>query len=106
MVPEARATRWAEGLSKGLTRYHRPRRAIRLIGEPTSSRRGDHAMNESVRQLGDLRQLTWSHVLLVLAILVGCRLLIGIVRLCVHRAAESAPSHWRLSILRMAPLAT
>jgi small-conductance mechanosensitive channel len=63
-------------------------------------------MDESVRQLGDLRELTWSHVLFVLAIVVGCRLLIGIVRWCVHRAAESAPSHWRLSILRMAPLAT
>jgi len=63
-------------------------------------------MNESVRQLGDLRQLTWSHVLLVLAIVGGCRLLIGIVRWCIRRAAERAPSHWRLSILRMAPLAT
>src|SRR5208282_4577957 len=70
------------------------------------SRQGDHAMNESVRQLGDLRRLTWSHVLLVLAVLVGCRLLIGIVRWFVHRAAESASSRWRLLILRTAPLAT
>src|SRR5208282_4401878 len=70
------------------------------------SRQGDHTMNESARQLGDLRELTWSHVFLVLAILVGCRLLIGIVRWFVHRAAEGAPSRWRLLILRTAPIAT
>jgi small-conductance mechanosensitive channel len=63
-------------------------------------------MNESVRQLGDLRELTWSHVFLVLAIVVGCRLLVGIVRWFVQRVAESVPSRWRLLILRTAPLAT
>jgi small-conductance mechanosensitive channel len=63
-------------------------------------------MSESVRQLGDLRQLAWGHVLLVAAIVVGCRVLVGIARWCVHRAAENAPSHWRLSVLRTAPLAT
>lgn len=63
-------------------------------------------MNESARQLSDLRELTWSHVLLVLVILVGCRLLIGIVRWFVRRAAEGASSRWRLLILRTAPLAT
>ncbi len=63
-------------------------------------------MSETVRQLSDLRALTWTHVLLVFAIVVVCRVLIVIVRWCVHRMAEGAPSHWRLSILRMAPLAT
>ena len=62
-------------------------------------------MNEAARQLGVLRELTWSHVLLILAVLVGCRLLIGIVRWLVRRAAESAPSHRRLLILRAAPIA-
>lgn len=52
-----------------------------------------------------LRELTWAHVVLVLAVLVGCRLLIGGVRWLVRRAAESAPSHRRLLILRAAPIA-
>lgn len=62
-------------------------------------------MIETGRHLGFLRELTWSHVLLVLAVLIGCRLLIGAVRWFVRRAAESAPSHRRLSILRAAPIA-
>ncbi|MGB8365466.1 MAG: mechanosensitive ion channel family protein [Rhizomicrobium sp.] len=62
-------------------------------------------MNEATRQLGVLRELTWDHVLLVLAVLVGCYLLIEIVRRLVRRAAEGAPSHQRLLILRMAPVA-
>jgi small-conductance mechanosensitive channel len=62
-------------------------------------------MNEAANHLGVLRELTWSHVLLVLAALVGCRLLIEIVSRFVRRAAESAPSHRRLLILRTAPIA-
>ena len=62
-------------------------------------------MNEAAHHLGVLRELTWSHVLLVLAVLIGCRLLVGIVRWLVRRAAESAPSHRRLLILRTAPIA-
>ncbi len=62
-------------------------------------------MNEAVHHLGILRELTWSHVLLVLAVLTGCRLLIGIVRWLVRRIAENAPTHWRLLILRTAPIA-
>ncbi|MGA7674899.1 MAG: mechanosensitive ion channel domain-containing protein [Rhizomicrobium sp.] len=62
-------------------------------------------MNEAAQHLGVLRELTWSHALLVLAVLVGGRVLIGIVRRLVRRAAESAPSHWRLLILRTAPIA-
>ena len=62
-------------------------------------------MNEAGHHLGFLRELTWSHVLLVLVVLVGCSLLVLAVRRIVRRAAESAPSHRRLLILRMAPLA-
>jgi small-conductance mechanosensitive channel len=62
-------------------------------------------MNEAARHLGVLRELSWSHVFLVLAVLVGCRLLIGFVRWFVRRVAESAPSHRRLLILRMSPIA-
>ena len=63
-------------------------------------------MSEAAHHLGILRELTWSHVLLVLAVLIGCRLLVGIVRWLVRRAAESAPSHRRLLILRTAPKRT
>ncbi|HEY5237035.1 MAG TPA: mechanosensitive ion channel domain-containing protein [Rhizomicrobium sp.] len=62
-------------------------------------------MAEANHPFGILRELTWSHVLLVLLVLFGCRVLVGIVRWLVHRAAESAPSHRRLVILRAAPIA-
>src|SRR5271168_4644609 len=54
--------------------------------------------------LGFLRELTWSHILLVVAILLVCRVLVLAVRRVVRAAAESAPSHRRLLILRIAPL--
>lgn len=62
-------------------------------------------MNETARHAGILQDLTWSHVLLIIAVLIGCRLLIGAVRWLVRRAAESAPSRRRLLILRAAPIA-
>jgi small-conductance mechanosensitive channel len=62
-------------------------------------------MDEAGHPLGLLRELTWSHVLLVLVVLVGCRLLVLSVRGLVRHAAASAPSHRRLLILRVAPLA-
>src|SRR5258708_13290943 len=62
-------------------------------------------MNAAGHPLGFLRELTWSHVLLVVVVLVGGQLLVLAVRQSVRRAAESAPSHRRLSILRVAPLA-
>jgi small conductance mechanosensitive channel len=62
-------------------------------------------MSDTTHELDILRELTWAQVLLVLAVLVGCRLLIGIVRWLVGRTAESAPSHLRLLILRAAPIA-
>lgn len=61
-------------------------------------------MNEAGQHLGFLRELTWSNILVVLAVLIGCGLLSLAVRWIVHRAAESAPSHRRLLILRMAPI--
>ncbi len=62
-------------------------------------------MNAAGPHLGFLRELTWSHVIFVVAVLVGCGLLILLVRRIVRRAAESAPSHRRLLILRTAPIA-
>ncbi|MDA8093478.1 MAG: mechanosensitive ion channel [Betaproteobacteria bacterium] len=62
-------------------------------------------MNSAGHPLGMLRELTLSHMLLILAVLVGGQLLVLLVRRIVRRAAESAPSHWRLVILRTAPLA-
>jgi small-conductance mechanosensitive channel len=55
--------------------------------------------------VGFLRELSWSHILFVLVILVGCRLLVLAVRQIVRNTAERAPSHHRLLILRIAPLA-
>jgi small conductance mechanosensitive channel len=62
-------------------------------------------MNAASHPLGFLRELTWSDVLLVLAIVVAGQLLVLAVRRIVRRAAEGAPSHRRLLILRTAPLA-
>src|SRR5271154_5778723 len=61
-------------------------------------------MNAAGHSLGFLRELTWGDVLLVLAVLVGGQLLVLAVRWIVRRTAESAPSHRRLLILRMAPI--
>ena len=62
-------------------------------------------MNEADRHLGFLRELTWSHILLVAVVLIGSHLLVLLMRRIVRRAAESAPSHRRLVILRAAPIA-
>lgn len=61
-------------------------------------------MNETGRHLGFLRELTWSHILVVVAVLIGCWLLVWAVRAIVRRVAEGAPSHQRLLILRIAPI--
>ena len=61
-------------------------------------------MNEAGHNLGFLRALTWSDILLVIVVLVGCRLLVLAMRRIVRSAAESAPSHRRLLILRVAPV--
>jgi len=62
-------------------------------------------MTQADPHLGFLRALTWSHVLLITLVLAGCGMLILLVRGLVRRAAERAPSHRRLMILRAAPLA-
>jgi small-conductance mechanosensitive channel len=62
-------------------------------------------MNQGESQLGFLRPLTWGNVLPIAAVLVGCSLLFLLVRALVRGAAERAPSHRRLLILRVAPIA-
>lgn len=62
-------------------------------------------MNQAGSHLSFLRVLTWDHVALVLAVLVGCTLLVQLVRWLARRAAESAPSRHRLLILRVTPVA-
>lgn len=62
-------------------------------------------MNQAASQLGFLKALTWGHVALIVAVVVGCSLLIRLVRLVARRTAESAPSHHRLLILRVTPIA-
>ena len=56
-------------------------------------------------QLGFLKPLTWGHAALVLAALIGGGLLVQLVRRIARRAAESGPSHRRLLILRLTPIA-
>lgn len=62
-------------------------------------------MTNADSHVGFLRDLTWGHLLLIAAVVVGCSLLVQIIRWIVRRAAESAPSHRRLLILRAAPIA-
>jgi small-conductance mechanosensitive channel len=61
-------------------------------------------MNEAGPHLGFLRELTWSHIAFIFAVLVGGRLLVLLIRLIVRGTAERAPSHWRLLILRTTPI--
>jgi small-conductance mechanosensitive channel len=62
-------------------------------------------MTQADSHLNFLRALTWGHVLLVALVLACAGGLIVLVRALVSRAAERAPSHRRLIILRAAPLA-
>lgn len=62
-------------------------------------------MSQAGTQLGFLKPLTWSHALLIAAVLIGCALLIRMVRWFTRGAAENAPSHRRLLILRASPIA-
>lgn len=61
-------------------------------------------MGETGHHLGFLREMTWSHILLVIAVLIICWLLVLATRRIVRSAAEHAPSHRRLLIWRLAPL--
>ena len=62
-------------------------------------------MDQADNRLGFLRDLSWNDMLLVLVVLVTSSLLVGLVRRIVRWAAEGAPSHQRLLILRAAPIA-
>jgi len=62
-------------------------------------------MNQTWSQLGFLKPLTWGHAFLIGAVVLGCSLLVLLVRSLVRRAAERAPTHRRLLILRAAPVA-
>jgi len=62
-------------------------------------------MEQTGHHLRFLRQLTWVASLLVVAVLIGYGLLVLLARLLVARAAENAPSHRRLVVLRAAPIA-
>ncbi len=62
-------------------------------------------MSQAGAQLGFLKALTLGHAALIVAVVVGCSLLIQLVRWVARRAAESAPSHHRLLILRTTPVA-
>src|SRR5579862_4237895 len=65
----------------------------------------DGSINTSPTQWAFLRPLTWEHVALIAGVLAGCALLIVLIQMMVRQAAEEAPSHHRLIILRAAPLA-
>src|SRR5258708_35048888 len=62
-------------------------------------------MNQTATHLAFLRPFTWSHALLIGAVVVGCAVLILVVRALVRAAATRAPSHRRLLIPRAAPIA-
>jgi small conductance mechanosensitive channel len=62
-------------------------------------------MNETEHPLGFLRELTWSHIFIILIVLVSYRLLVWVMHRIMHRAAGNAPSHQRLLILRVVPIA-
>jgi small-conductance mechanosensitive channel len=62
-------------------------------------------MAQATAHLNFLRPMTWSHIATVVAIIVVCVLLVQAVRWLVQRAAESAPSHRRLLVLRASPVA-
>lgn len=62
-------------------------------------------MNDGAQNIGFLRELTWSDIVFVVLVLVGCQLLVLAVRRIVQHKAENSASRLRLLILRMAPVA-
>jgi len=62
-------------------------------------------MTQAGAHLGFLRNLSWGDVALIVIVVIGCGVLVQIVRGSVRRAAERAPPHRRLLILRASPLA-
>ena len=61
-------------------------------------------MGERFNAGGVLRDLTWKHVAIILAVLVSARLLVMLVRWAVRHAAENSPPRLRLLILRASPI--
>lgn len=61
-------------------------------------------MNDSLSAWGIMRTLTWQDMSLVIAVLFLARLLVSFVRWALGRAAEKAPPHLRLTILRVSPI--
>ena len=61
-------------------------------------------MNENLNAWGVLRTLTWQHVLAILGVLLGARLLMLAVRWFTVQLAQKAPARLRLSILRVIPI--
>ncbi len=61
-------------------------------------------MNTELNAWGVLRKLTWHHVLMVAATIVIARVLIYLLRLLLHRAAESTAPRFRLTVLRVVPI--
>jgi small conductance mechanosensitive channel len=62
-------------------------------------------MPDAAHAFGYLRELVWQDFALILAIILGSRLLIAAVRWLIRRAAENGPSSIRLSILNLSPKA-
>ncbi len=61
-------------------------------------------MTTDSEALALLARLEWRHVLLILGILVGARLLSGAVTRGFTRLAERVPGRWRLSVLQFMPV--
>src|SRR6266446_3919266 len=62
-------------------------------------------MNYSLSAWGQLEKLVWRDVLIITAVLFLSQLLILAMRRTLRRAAETAPPHRRLTILRIVPIA-
>ncbi len=61
-------------------------------------------MNYSLSVWGPLEKLIWRDVLIIAAVLFLTRLLILAMQWTLRRAAETAPPHRRLLILRIVPI--
>lgn len=62
-------------------------------------------MHPFTQQFGFLKALTWTHLAMVAAILIGCGLLVKLVRVAARRVAERSPPRQRLLVLRITPIA-
>jgi small conductance mechanosensitive channel len=51
-----------------------------------------------------LRELSWQHLLLVLAVVIAARILVSTARLALSRAAERVPARFRLTVLKAIPV--